>query len=285
MRLAACHQCHCQFDVTVVEAATFRCPCGAVIDCAPRAPVDAEVHRCGSCGALLAGEPSACAYCGAGVVRDPRRLRLLCPECYARNSESARYCTSCGVEFRPQAVPGSDDSHECPVCDEPMRARSISGLIVEECEQCSGLWVPGDGFDALVTRALHTSRAKAVSVSLKRRVRGHFQSQVVYRPCPVCESPMQRKNFARRSGVIVDWCGNHGTWLDADELEHIAAFVLNGGLRGERGTVNAGWGQPGGQKKAAPPVVTTLPVPEAPFEEGPRPLIESLGDFLVRLLS
>ena len=42
---------------------------------------------------------------------------------------------------------------------------------------------------------------------------------------------MQRKNYGKRSGVIVDWCGTHGTWLDADELEQIAAFIASGGLR------------------------------------------------------
>jgi hypothetical protein len=42
---------------------------------------------------------------------------------------------------------------------------------------------------------------------------------------------MQRKNFGKRSGVIVDWCGAHGTWLDKDELEQIAAFIAEGGLR------------------------------------------------------
>jgi hypothetical protein len=41
---------------------------------------------------------------------------------------------------------------------------------------------------------------------------------------------MQRKNFGHRSGVVVDWCGNHGTWLDAHEMEDIAGFVLEGGL-------------------------------------------------------
>jgi hypothetical protein len=42
---------------------------------------------------------------------------------------------------------------------------------------------------------------------------------------------MQRKNFGKRSGVIVDWCGGHGTWLDKDELEQIATFIAAGGLR------------------------------------------------------
>jgi Zn-finger nucleic acid-binding protein len=37
---------------------------------------------------------------------------------------------------------------------------------------------------------------------------------------------MQRRNFQRSSGIIVDVCRRHGTWLDADELERIAGFLL-----------------------------------------------------------
>jgi hypothetical protein len=44
---------------------------------------------------------------------------------------------------------------------------------------------------------------------------------------------MVRKNFGHTSGVIVDWCGAHGTWFDADELERVAAFVAAGGLKHE----------------------------------------------------
>jgi Zn-finger nucleic acid-binding protein len=39
---------------------------------------------------------------------------------------------------------------------------------------------------------------------------------------------MARRNFRRRSGVIIDQCHEHGTWLDAHELESIAGFVLSG---------------------------------------------------------
>jgi hypothetical protein len=41
---------------------------------------------------------------------------------------------------------------------------------------------------------------------------------------------MQRCNFRRKSGVIIDRCHDHGTWLDSDELEQIAGFILSGGL-------------------------------------------------------
>jgi len=63
---------------------------------------------------------------------------------------------------------------------------------------------------------------------------------------------MQRKNFAGHSGVVVDWCGSHGTWLDAHEMEDIAAFVLEGGLRSViAGSRDGDWSLPADPAKAA----------------------------------
>jgi hypothetical protein len=41
---------------------------------------------------------------------------------------------------------------------------------------------------------------------------------------------MNRINFARCSGVIVDVCKGHGTWFDRDELSAIVQFIGGGGL-------------------------------------------------------
>jgi hypothetical protein len=41
---------------------------------------------------------------------------------------------------------------------------------------------------------------------------------------------MNRVNFGRRSGIIVDVCRPHGTWFDADELPRVVTFVMHGGL-------------------------------------------------------
>jgi Zn-finger nucleic acid-binding protein len=41
---------------------------------------------------------------------------------------------------------------------------------------------------------------------------------------------MNRVNFARCSGVIVDVCKGHGTWFDRDELSGIVQFIRGGGL-------------------------------------------------------
>jgi hypothetical protein len=45
---------------------------------------------------------------------------------------------------------------------------------------------------------------------------------------------MNRINFGKLSGTVVDVCKGHGTFLDAGELHQIVAFVLDGGLERAR---------------------------------------------------
>jgi Zn-finger nucleic acid-binding protein len=41
---------------------------------------------------------------------------------------------------------------------------------------------------------------------------------------------MNRRNFARYSGIVVDECRTCGTFFDAGELEGVVTFVRSGGL-------------------------------------------------------
>jgi Zn-finger nucleic acid-binding protein len=57
---------------------------------------------------------------------------------------------------------------------------------------------------------------------------------VRYRPCPVCQKFMNRMNYARISGVVLDVCKDHGLWFDRDELRQVLAFIEGGGLERSR---------------------------------------------------
>jgi Zn-finger nucleic acid-binding protein len=238
VQLVACERCHAQFDVSAVGENKFRCHCGTTVWNRAHAPVDAPIQRCAACGAAVAAQAAACDYCTSPIIRDRRALTLICPECFARCAGNARYCGHCGVEFRPQPVTKSGSSLDCPTCQAPMATRSIAEVAIHECPECNGLWVPGESFDLLVTRARSLPAAPAPSQGLRTAERhapdrsraGEDLGPIVYRRCPVCRSPMHRKNFGHASGVIVDWCGPHGTWLDPDELERIAAFIQTGGF-------------------------------------------------------
>ena len=176
------------------------------------------------------------------MVVDSTRLSLVCPECYARNDESTAFCTSCGVKFEPMPIPGMEETLACPCCDKAMAWRSVGGIALQECPSCNGLWVAGDTFDTLIRRAVEARRSRpSAALGIGPAETVVRSRHVEYRRCPACGGAMQRKNFARRSGVIVDWCGRDGTWLDADELESIAAYVMDGGLERAAGADTGSW--------------------------------------------
>ena len=41
---------------------------------------------------------------------------------------------------------------------------------------------------------------------------------------------MNRTNYGRMSGIIIDVCADHGIWFDAHELDTILRWVKEGGL-------------------------------------------------------
>jgi Zn-finger nucleic acid-binding protein len=232
VKLVACSNCHTQYDVAgQAPESTIACRCGEDIQVLERKGADAPVQRCSACGALAREEDEHCGYCGASIVHIGDRGSLICPECFARNADDARFCLACGIGFDPEPIRSEKADLRCPCCDRWLSFRVVGGFEIQECESCHGLWAPEDRFDALVDRATTLVREKAAAgEAATPRVDGGnpAQSKVEYRRCPVCDVLMGRRNFRKRSGVIIDRCHQHGTWLDAHELERIAGFVLSG---------------------------------------------------------
>jgi len=245
VKLIACARCHAQYDVASMGARDrFDCRCGETLEVQAAQGLDARAHdavvqRCGACGALARDSQDACDYCGSAILPPADRGSLICPECYARNADDARFCLACGVAFDPQPLPSSAAPElRCPCCERWMARRLVAGLELQECPGCFGLWAPEDRFDTLVDRAVQAARqGNGPDGSPPPRVDGGNPARVAveYRRCPRCDSVMARRNFQRRSGVIIDRCRAHGSWLDAHELERIAGFVLSGrAARAER---------------------------------------------------
>jgi len=229
VQLVACPVCHSQYDVSQLLTAQLTCRCGETIENHPPSAVDAVIARCGSCGALVQPDAQRCTYCDSAIVRDPGKLSLICPECFARNPDQSRFCVACGVAFAPQPLPNEGRELPCPACDRRMPPSQVAGIAVNECPGCHGLWVAGHHFDALVKRAAQLRQKRPPTAEAPRVRRGHIDLAVRYRRCPECDQFMLRTNYKRSSGVILDECRLHGTWLDADELEQVAGFILAGG--------------------------------------------------------
>ncbi len=112
-----------------------------------------------------------------------------------------------------------------------MPAVEIGATTLRECERCEGLWVDVRSFEKICADREEQSAVMGIAGPAPG---AHETSKVKYVPCPECSQLMNRMNFARCSGVIVDVCKNHGTWFDREELSRIIEFIRGGGLNASR---------------------------------------------------
>ena len=144
----------------------------------------------------------------------------------------SKHCPRCGAEA---AVPERKETEKskCPRCRSEMSFLTIGETAVRECEQCLGLWLDVGAFEKICAdREQQSAVLGTASPAPTHAVREI--NKVNYIPCPECSQLMNRINFARCSGVIVDVCKGHGTWFDRDELSRIIEFIHQGGLEASR---------------------------------------------------
>ncbi len=112
-----------------------------------------------------------------------------------------------------------------------MREVAIGGTALLECEKCGGMWIDAETFEHLCA---DREAQAAVLHQWPAAARPAMTATVRYRPCLACGKMMNRLNFGRLSGTVVDVCKGHGTFLDQGELHQIASFIQRGGLERAR---------------------------------------------------
>jgi len=116
-----------------------------------------------------------------------------------------------------------------------MSSITLGTIAMRECEQCVGLWVEVAAFEKICAdREEQAAVLGAASPAPTHAAPPAGAEKIRYAPCPQCGQLMNRINFARCSGVIVDICKGHGTWFDRDELSGIVQFIRGGGLEVSR---------------------------------------------------
>jgi len=98
-----------------------------------------------------------------------------------------------------------------------------------ECASCDGIWIEADAFERLCAQREHQAAVLQRKPTDVKTV-APSEVRVRYRPCPQCKKMMNRLNFGRLSGAIVDVCKGHGTFLDRGELHQVVQFILDGGM-------------------------------------------------------
>ena len=145
-----------------------------------------------------------------------------------------KHCPFCGAEAA-RAVQGRPAPLKCPRCDISLVQVEVGGIDLGECQRCGGVWVDKSAFQKICEdreeqEAVLGMALPVVAESLEKAGPGHR----MYIPCPCCGNLMNRLNFAGCSGVVIDWCKQHGSWFDYQELGQIVNFIRDGGLKKSR---------------------------------------------------
>jgi Zn-finger nucleic acid-binding protein len=142
--------------------------------------------------------------------------------------QGAAFCPHCGsARQRVETGDAAGQSLRCPACRGEMQWIRLGSTDLLECQQCDGTWI-----EAAVFERLCSDRESQTSLLPKAPspARTSTRPRVKYRPCPLCGKMMNRLNFGRLSGAIVDVCRGHGTFLDRGELHQVVQFIVDGGL-------------------------------------------------------
>lgn len=187
--------------------------------------MNAEVIQCEACGGPVALDDVRCRSCGSQVAT------VACPNCMGMVSAHAGHCGHCGAAIIPSAARNETPSNlGCPGCKGQKLTRTQLGDVeVDQCSHCGGVWLRQDLFDQV--SAGKETRGRALGVlPTYAGPKATASMEVHYRPCPVCSRLMNRYNYARISGVIIDGCKKDGLWFDKDELRQVLEFIQGGGL-------------------------------------------------------
>lgn len=184
--------------------------------------MEAKTIRCSGCGASVPFDALQCPYCRAQLAT------VACPACFALVPLKASHCPGCGATVAPRAVPVPDGA-PCPACVKPLACSMIGDVAVQACQACGGLWLDRAVFEQLGASRERQGALLGALPSPMEPAKATIEP-VCYRPCPACAQLMNRLNYARRSGVVLDVCKAHGIWFDEDELRRVLAFVAAGGL-------------------------------------------------------
>ncbi len=185
-----------------------------------------ETLNCPNCGAAVSSDRPQCEFCKS------RLKTMACPSCLGLMFVGAQYCGRCGELMTAIQAVTTENAGDCPRCKVRLDLINAGEALLRECHRCGGMWADADTFGSICTKA--EMRSAVLGYIGERRMDREPQTVIRYVPCPDCGELMNRNNFAKVSGVILDICKEHGVWFDADELPSIIEFIRKGGLDAAR---------------------------------------------------
>lgn len=188
---------------------------------------------CNMCGNVFYGNGD-CPVCTSGRAPRKKQTLHLCPGC-GNEVEDIHACPICadGRSVGRRKEP-EHKGPMCPQCNEPLEAQDFDGETVLVCTSCLGMLFGPDALERVLDRLRESAETDTEGLTEERIARlrqGSLPKSVRYKPCPICKMGMTRRNYLQTSGIILEICGQHGTWVDQATFGQLSDFVTRGGDR------------------------------------------------------
>jgi Zn-finger nucleic acid-binding protein len=156
---------------------------------------------------------------------------MACPSCLGLMFVGSLFCGHCGTKA---VVAETEDKQagNCPRCRRSLERIAIGDSSLAECSRCGGMWADVDTFEQIC--ADRERQSAVLTFGSRQEASAAPLTRISYVPCPDCGELMNRSNFAKASGVIIDICKKHGVWFDSEELPRIVDFIRGGGMQRAR---------------------------------------------------
>jgi len=164
---------------------------------------------------------------------------ISCSKCGGSVPVGSNFCNYCGTKYDSDLVTlkyGMEltkTDRECPDCKTELNSVDLQighKFLVEKCGECYGVFLDKLELEELL-KLIFSYPGEPDTLRLFELLDcpDRQKENVKYRNCPVCSCMMARRNFGRRSGVVMDVCPNHGTWLDGGEISQLIKWSTAGG--------------------------------------------------------
>ena len=182
--------------------------------------------KCGHCGAPLDNpEQDICSYCSTALSQGLEGDKALCSQCLTSNPAKAKFCLECGDSLSGSAPLLAESDLTCPSCKTNQLDEQNHGAMHSfYCKKCHGRWIP---LQTIVNLEKSFKKRREDIQQRATYIAEFKEDKSPYSRCPECDNMMQRFNFKKSSGIILDRCHSHGMWFDEGELELLQTFWLH----------------------------------------------------------
>jgi len=163
----------------------------------------------------------------------PIQTPARCPQC-GGDFDKGALCSYChhGVLFAGRGHSFQLNNINCPRCEEaPLYEIRFRDLAIDVCIRCEGAWFDLGELESLLQKTRSDTRQGIFEAEGMRPgpVAAGIppEGQAAYIRCPQCAIIMNRHNWEKRSGTVVDYCRSHGIWLDSSEISQLRSWAAS----------------------------------------------------------